>query len=1120
MNKSYRLIWSDITCTWVAVSEIAKARGKRSGGLVNGAALTTMNRTTANLTSAIRQGALFLLKTITSSLLFAGLAHAAPLPNELPAGAQVSAGQVAINQAGSTLTINQSSSRAAVNWNTFNVGSSAAVNINQPDSNSVLLNRVMSNNPSQIFGHINANGRVYLTNPSGVYFAPGSSVNVGGIVATTHSITDADFMAGINNFNRNGATGSVINEGSITAALNGYVALLAAEVRNSGVIVAQLGTVALAAGDAYDLQFDSNNILANIRVAPSTIQALVENGNAVHAPGGLILLSAQAASNLQGSVVNNSGVLEATGLTNTGGRILLEAGNGYATVGGSLDVSSDKAKGGDIQITGKTIQLEGTAALDATGATGGGLIQIGGSWQNSDPTVRQAITTTIDAGAIIDASATTEGDGGEVVVWSDIHNLDSQTSLSGVMIVADAGGKGGNGGRIETSGHFLRTENVTIRASAPNGENGLWLLDPADLYIDDGTSIMSTLNSGANVTTQVDGKIFLRTDILKTAGGDAIFTLKSTSDVKLDPNVDIRSSSNKLHVVLWSDSDSNGDGAVMLDTSATITSNGGNITIGGGGVSSPSGYAINSGFILQGVLLNPGSRLNAGGGNISIRGYTNSGINGFGVEQKGMILTSGTGNIDIVGSAAGSSDQFAYGVLLNDGAYTAALSGHINITGTGGSGANSHGIVLQGSASVSGNGAMTLTGIQAGSNAGITTTGTGKILPNAGASLKLVADTLDLNTPIIGTSSSHLTLQPYTSGRLVSVNSGVDSNFKVLPSWFGGTVFPNDFASITLGSAASGSLSILSPLSVGYPLILKGTGISIYQNLTTTNANLTIDNSGASGLSGSISLGSGSLIKEGSGLLDLQGNLSYSGATQINAGTLALRNNERLPDTTAVTVASGATLALQYFISYSDTIGSIAGAGNVTLGTGTLTAGGNNSSTIFSGVMSGVGGNLVKTGSGTLTLSGTNTYTGTTTISGGILQIGAGSTSGTLGTGSVTNNTSLVFNRSDALSVANVISGSGSVTQQGSGTTTLSGNNSYTGATTISGGTLALNSSGHIADSSGVANNSNFSIVGNKTIDSMTGSGTTSLGSSTLTIGDASNTTATYSGIISGTAGG
>ena len=314
------------------------------------------------------------------------------------------AGQACISQSAATLNVNQSSNRAAVDWATFNVGAQAQVNFNQPGSSSVTLNRVLDANPSQIFGRISAPGQVFLTNPSGVYFAPGASVDVGGLVATTHSISNADFMAGGSSFMRNGASGSVVNEGNLTAALGGYIALLAPEVRNSGVIVVQLGTVALAAGEAYELQFDSSR-LANIRVEPATINALLENGNAVLAPGGLIILSAQAANTLQGSIINNTGAIEARGISTNGGVIRLEAGNGQTTVSGTLDASSTMGKGGQIVATGQQVSIADGAKIEATGATGGGTINIGGGWQGSGG-IAQATTVYVSPAATLDASAT------------------------------------------------------------------------------------------------------------------------------------------------------------------------------------------------------------------------------------------------------------------------------------------------------------------------------------------------------------------------------------------------------------------------------------------------------------------------------------------------------------------------------------------------------------------------------------------------------------------------------------------------------------------------------------------------------------------------------------------
>ena len=120
--------------------------------------------------------------------------------------------------------------------------------------------------------------------------------------------------------------------------------------------------------------------------------------------------------------------------------------------------------------------------------------------------------------------------------------------------------------------------------------------------------------------------------------------------------------------------------------------------------------------------------------------------------------------------------------------------------------------------------------------------------------------------------------------------------------------------------------------------------------------------------------------------MTLSGVNTYTGATAVDAGVLQAGSGNAFGDNSAVSVSAGATLALNNF---SNAIGSLAGAGSVTLGSATLTTGGNDTSTTFSGVMSGTGG-LTKTGTGTMTLLGASTYTGSTTVTGGTLQIGAG----------------------------------------------------------------------------------------------------------------------------------
>jgi hypothetical protein len=120
--------------------------------------------------------------------------------NQLPSGAKLVGGSASVSTTGNTLNVNQTSNRAAIEWNQFNVGSDARVNFNQPSASSVTLNRVVGGDPSQIMGRINATGQVFLVNPGGVIFGPKSQVDVGGLVVTTMGISNDDFMAGKTSF--------------------------------------------------------------------------------------------------------------------------------------------------------------------------------------------------------------------------------------------------------------------------------------------------------------------------------------------------------------------------------------------------------------------------------------------------------------------------------------------------------------------------------------------------------------------------------------------------------------------------------------------------------------------------------------------------------------------------------------------------------------------------------------------------------------------------------------------------------------------------------------------------------------------------------------------------------
>src|SRR3989304_8687273 len=139
-----------------------------------------------------------------------------PLAQAEPTGGQISTGAGTIAQAGATTTITQNTQNLAINWQSFSIGSNEAVRFNQPNASSIALNRVLGQDPSSILGSLSANGQVFVLNPNGVLFGTGSQVNVGGLVASTLSLSHADFMRGNYGVRHRGGGGVFFDPRSVT----------------------------------------------------------------------------------------------------------------------------------------------------------------------------------------------------------------------------------------------------------------------------------------------------------------------------------------------------------------------------------------------------------------------------------------------------------------------------------------------------------------------------------------------------------------------------------------------------------------------------------------------------------------------------------------------------------------------------------------------------------------------------------------------------------------------------------------------------------------------------------------------------------------------------------------
>ncbi|MDQ5986744.1 MAG: hypothetical protein CSYNP_02477 [Syntrophus sp. SKADARSKE-3] len=404
---------------------------------------------------------------------------ASPDPGKLPTGGTITQGMGGIAQSGSKMTVTQTTQKMVANWQSFSIGSNAWVDFRQPNSSAIVLNRVLGSDPSSIFGRLTANGQVFLINPNGILFGQGSSVNTGGLVASTMSISDGDFMSGKYQFTKSGAAGSIVNQGQLTAADGGYIALLSPEIRNEGIVTAKLGTVALAAGNKVTLDFAGDGFI-KMAVDETVVNAQINNRGFIKADGGQVMMTARAADSLMNTVINNEGVIEAKSVVDKNGEIYLTGSeNGVVNVSGRVDASGREngQKGGTVKVLGALVALTGNAGIDVSGDAGGGTALIGGNYQGKGPE-QSAKATAVGKDVKINADAINTGNGGKVIVWSD-----DKTNFEGT-ISAKGGLQGGDGGFVEASGHKLTIGNTAfVDTRALLGRSGKWLLDPQDFTI-------------------------------------------------------------------------------------------------------------------------------------------------------------------------------------------------------------------------------------------------------------------------------------------------------------------------------------------------------------------------------------------------------------------------------------------------------------------------------------------------------------------------------------------------------------------------------------------------------------------------------------------------------------
>jgi autotransporter-associated beta strand protein len=925
--------------------------------------------------------------------------------------------------------------------------------------------------------NMGAGGTVYLGDSSGgslgtgslnvsdsATFTSGTQMyvgNDGGVGAITQVGPGSQVVLNGGNYFGTNASGGVAGTGTYNLVngnleiANGATAIFGNLAGGSGFLNQSGGTLSVGTGvfyigesgaGQYNLSGGAASLAAGLAIAEfaGSTGVINQSGGVLSLPGGQIHFGAgTGAYNLDGGVLQIGGT---NPITTGAGAYQFNLGGGTIQVLGSNLVSGinfglvgGAASTIDTNGLGATLSgvLSGGGALTKDGA--GTLLLSGVNTYTGATLVSAGTLQAGAAGAFAPASAFTVASGATLDLNGFSQTIGSLAGGGVVNVGAENLAAGGDNSSTAFSGTITTTAGVGAFIKLGAGTLTIDNATLGDTYVAEGamaqTSGVTAVNylavgegtSNVGALSVTGGTLSIGTGLqVGDFGGQGTVT-QTAGTVQLGSSVNI---GNQGGSGIYSISGGELDLSALLNTIGRNTGgnpgSAGELDISGGGVVDVDGVGGNAARLIIGyggsTLAQSHGTITQTGGILRIDNNSTFNLSGLNTSAGVYNLEGGTleiGGASLLAGYGGGAPHYQFN--LGGGTIQvseAALTTSVNATLTSGS-----------ASTIDTNGlGATLSGVLSGGGA----------LAKAGAGTLVLSG---VNT--------------YTGGTTIA----------------GGLVQATNNSSVGTGVVAlngGGFQAGASGLAFGNGFMLDAGATNI------------IDTQAFSlNLSGALS-GAGGFTKQGSGILTLSGSSAYAGATNVNAGTLQGGAANAFAPFSAFTVASGAMLDLGGF---NQAIGSLAGAGvieNSGAGPAVLTEGGNNASTMFSGVIQDDGPTgLTKIGSGTLTLTGANTYSGGTNIDAGTLAVANNSA---LGLGAVTLGGGVLQSGAPGLSLANAfaidttggvidaqanaltLSGpigngdgaTGVLTKIGSGTLTLAGANTYSGGTNIDAGTLAV----------------------------------------------------------------
>lgn len=515
--------------------------------------------------------------------------QAAQAGANIPTSGVIVAGGGTISQSVTT-QVTTTSNNTIINWGSFSIGAGQTVNFSQPNATSNVLNRVTGIDPSLIQGTLNSNGRVLLVNPNGITFSAGSTINVGGLIASTLDISNSDFLAGRFSFNGT-STAAVTNDANITVINGNRVVLIGKDVFNTGTINAAGGEVWLLAGGSSMTATEAASPELSITFNAPAGQAV--NIGQIIANGGV--------AGLLGNTVTHTGSVSANSVSTSGGRIFLRANNDLTVNAGARVVANGgianlESRNGNVKlgdgslVSAGIVGIKGTSVIQDAGpgtsvsagqlgvyATAGSIRLAGPNNNFSRLTAQMDSTSGTESMMIVDNAP-----GGLTFSLFDPTVFNPNKSSSDLPV--DGIQAGNNAVKISNSGFIAQTTSP-IKAGALT----LSSQDAIDLQYSGNNIGTLTANAGGPIRiTDGSGGLLLTGATSSSGVGEKgeILIKAIGGDLVLDTGASIKSSGDNSGVR---------NAAVLLATERNFINN--NVTAGAKAITTPNGrwliYAAN-----------------------------------------------------------------------------------------------------------------------------------------------------------------------------------------------------------------------------------------------------------------------------------------------------------------------------------------------------------------------------------------------------------------------------------------------------------------------------------------------------------------------------------------------